>query len=56
MIHYIHWNPQKHGFVTDFREWLYSSHHALLADKPTHLQREQVLAWFNGRLEFDAVH
>ena len=56
VIHYIHWNPQKHGFVKDFREWPYSSYHALLSDKPTHLQREQVLEWFNGRLEFDAVH
>jgi hypothetical protein len=56
VIHYIHWNPQKHGFVADFRDWSYSSYHALLSDKPTHLQREEVLAWFNGRLEFDAVH
>ena len=44
------------GFVKDFREWPYSSYHALLSDKPTHLQREQVLEWFNGRLDSDAVH
>ena len=56
LVHYIHWNPQKHCFVKDFREWPYSSYHALLSDKPTHVQREQVLGWFNGRLEFDAVH
>jgi hypothetical protein len=56
VIHYIHWNPQKHGFVDDFREWPYSSYAALLSDKPTHLQREEVLAWFNGRREFGAVH
>jgi putative transposase len=56
VIHYIHWNPQKHGFVTDFRDWPFSSYHALLSDKPTYLQREQVLDWFSGRLEFDAVH
>ncbi len=56
LVHYIHWNPQKHGFVKNFREWPYSSYHALLSERPTHLQREQVLAWFNGRIEFDAVH
>jgi len=56
LIHYIHWNPTKHGFVKDFRDWPYSSYHALLSDKPTYLQREQVFEWFNGRLEFDAVH
>ena len=56
LVHYIHRNPQKHGFVHDFREWPYSSYHALLSDRPTHLQRDQVLAWFSGRVEFDAVH
>ena len=56
VIHYIHWNPQKHGFVKDFREWPHSSYHALLSDKPTQVQRRQVLKWFNGRVEFDAVH
>ena len=56
LVHYIHWNPQKHGFVKDFREWPYSSYHALLSDRPTLLQRDQVLEWFSGRTEFDAVH
>jgi putative transposase len=56
LVHYIHLNPQKHGFVKDFRDWPYSSYHALLSDHPTHLQREQVLEWFSGRVEFDAVH
>ncbi len=56
LIHYIHWNPQKHGFVKDFRDWPYSSYSALLSDRPTHLQREEVLIWFNGRSDFDAVH
>jgi len=55
LIHYIHYNPQKHGFVPDFREWPYSSYHALLSDQPTHLARAAVLDWFGGRqglLEF----
>lgn len=56
LVHYIHWNPQKHGFVTDFREWPYTSYQALLSDRPTLLQRDQVLDWFSGRVEFDAVH
>lgn len=25
LIFYIHFNPQKHGFVKDFREWPWSS-------------------------------
>ena len=48
LVHYIHYNPQKHGFVTDFREWPYSSYHALLSDKDTRLERAVVLDWFGG--------
>lgn len=56
LIHYIHLNPQKHGFVTDFREWEYSSYHTLYSHKPTFLQREFVLEQFNGRTGFDEFH
>ena len=56
LVHYIHWNPQKHGFVRDFRDYPYSSYHALLSDKPTILQRGQVLEWFDGLISFDAIH
>lgn len=48
LIHYIHHNPHKHGFVTDFREWPYSSYHTLLLEKPTRLERAAVLEWFGG--------
>ena len=38
LVIYIHRSPQKHGFVTDFRDWPYSSYHALLSAKPTRLK------------------
>jgi putative transposase len=47
-INYIHRNPQHHHFVDDFRDWHYSSYHALVSDKPTRLNRGQVLEWFGG--------
>jgi len=56
LVHYIHFNPQKHGFVTDFREWPYSSYHTLLSDRPTQLKRDQVLDWFDGRARFAEIH
>jgi REP-associated tyrosine transposase len=56
LVYYIHFNPQKHGFVKDWREYPYSSYHALLSLKPTLLQREAVMEWFNGRDEFEAFH
>jgi REP element-mobilizing transposase RayT len=56
LVQYIHFNPQKHGFVSDFREWEYSSYHTLRSDKPTPLQRGFVLEQFNGRAGFEEFH
>ena len=56
LITYIHQNPQKHGFVNDFRVWPYSSYHAVLSEKATHLKREEVLAWFAGPAAFQVSH
>jgi len=46
LLAYIHRNPQKHGFVDDFREWSYSSYHAYFSQKASRLKRDVVLAWF----------
>ena len=56
LIIYINQNAQLHGFVDDFRDWLHSSYHSYLSEKPTRLEREQTLAWFNGRLDFQSLH
>jgi REP element-mobilizing transposase RayT len=56
LVAYIHQNPQKHGFVEDFRQWPYSSYAALISEKPTHLQRGEILGWFKGIGPFIAFH
>ncbi|MBI5566575.1 MAG: hypothetical protein HY870_16865, partial [Chloroflexi bacterium] len=56
LVTYIHQNPQKHGFVTDFRNWPYSSYHAHLSAQATRLQRGAVLAWFDGCENFIMAH
>jgi hypothetical protein len=56
VIIYIHQNPQKHKFVEDFREWRYSSYGTLLSGQPTRLQREQVIAWFGARGDYESLH
>lgn len=56
LVIYIHQNPQKHGLIDDFREWPYSSYQALLSDKPTRIEREAVLQWFNGRSQLAQQH
>lgn len=56
LVIYIHQNPQKHGLVDDFRAWLHSSYRTLLSTKPTRLERDGVLEWFDGVGNFVALH
>ena len=56
LITYIHQNPQKHGFVKDFRDWKWSSYHSLTTNKSTRLQRNDVINWFGGLPRFIEAH
>jgi putative transposase len=56
LVCYIHFNPQRHGLISDFREWPYSSYRAHLSNEATRLDRETVLGWFDGPAGFAATH
>ncbi|MCB9266528.1 MAG: transposase [Lewinellaceae bacterium] len=56
ILFYIHWNPQKHKYLKDYRDWPYSSYQALLSDAPTFLARTQLLEWFGGKDGFIQAH
>ncbi|MEP7163917.1 MAG: hypothetical protein ABI741_04440 [Ferruginibacter sp.] len=56
LIYYIHFNPQLHGFVNDFKEWEFTSWHALLDDKETFLARGKVTEWFGTTSNFVNAH
>jgi hypothetical protein len=56
LVTYIHRNPQMHGLIADFREWPFSSYHALCSTRPTYLRRDDVLAWFGGSAQLAAAH
>jgi len=56
LIFYIHYNPQKHGFVDDFRDWEWSSYHALVGTGQTKLKRDKVLNMFDGVKGFEEFH
>jgi REP element-mobilizing transposase RayT len=56
LVTYIHHNPQTHGLIADFRDWPYSSYHALRSTRPTDLRRDEVLAWFGGPAQLAAAH
>jgi len=56
LIVYIHQNPQKHGFVIDFKDWNYSSYNSIIGNNPTRLQRDKVLQLFGSREDFIRIH
>ena len=56
LITYIHYNPQKHGFVDDYRAWPHSSYVALCSDEETFLARTEVLSWFDGLTAFSVFN
>jgi len=56
LVGYIHRNPQKHGFVEDFRRYRYSSYAAIRYQKPSQVLGGEVLAWFGGVEAFERYH
>lgn len=56
LIYYIHHNPEKHGFVEDFRAYPHSSYHSHLSKAMTRLRRDEVWNWFGNRDEFVKFH
>jgi putative transposase len=56
LVAYIHRSPQKQGFVDDFRDWPYSSYHAVLSTQATRIPRAAVLDWFDGPAGFKEAH
>jgi len=53
---YIHRNPQKHGFVDNFRDWPYSSYSTITSENITQVQRAEILDWFGGQIGFKDAH
>jgi len=56
VLAYIHQNPQKHGFVKDFRDWKYSSYGLILSGKPAIINREEVMKWFGTKEDYVSLH
>ena len=56
LVYYIHANPQNHDIVEDFRKYEYSSYARMLLDKPTKLQKREVLEWFGSKSYYAEFH
>ena len=56
LVYYIHLNPTRHGLTKDWEHFPHSSYRSFLANKPTHLNREEVLEWFGDSETFVTYH
>jgi len=43
-------------FVVDFRQYPWSSYERVLRDRPSKLNKEAVLGWFNNKENYIAYH
>lgn len=56
LIGYIHHNPQKHGFTSDYRTYPHSSYQSHLLPQNTKLARKEVLEWFGDADAYARFH
>jgi putative transposase len=56
LVYYIHFNPEKHQFIADFRDYPNSSYHSFISTMPTKLPRKEVFDWFGGFDNFMEYH
>jgi len=56
LVIYIHQNPQRHKFTDNFRNYKWSSYNTILSDKPTRMNRDLVIEWFENRENFIFSH
>ena len=55
-ISYTHYNPVKAGIANTLTDYRWSSYNALISDKPTHVNRELVMAVFGDKDYFILYH
>lgn len=56
VVAYIHFNPEKHGFVRDFRNYPHSSYSAFFTDRKSFIDKDFVLNFFGNIDNFEAWH
>lgn len=54
LIYYIHSNAQKHGLVSDFRDWKWNSYHDIL--KAQNSLSKEIIAWFGSTDDYISFH
>lgn len=56
LVYYVHNNPVHHGFCETLLDYPWSSYLTILSVKPSKLNRDKVIGWFNTKSEFIEFH
>jgi REP element-mobilizing transposase RayT len=56
VIFYSHYNPEKHGITTNFKNFRFSSYSAFLSKQNTSISRDLVFEIFDGKEGFISYH
>ena len=56
VIYYCHRNAVHHGFVTDLREWEFSSYHSIVANDSSIVSTTEVIKRFGSISSFEEAH
>ena len=56
VITYIHQNPQRHGLVSDYREWPFSSFHSYRAKEERPIVGDVIPRFFQDSKEYRKIH
>ncbi|WP_346858573.1 hypothetical protein [uncultured Draconibacterium sp.] len=56
VIFYVHYNPEKHAVLENFREYNFSSYNSILSNAKTNLNRQLTLDVFEGKANFETFH
>jgi REP element-mobilizing transposase RayT len=56
LVFYIHANPELHGIIEDFRGYTWSSYARILTSKPSKLEKDKVIEWFDDKTNYIYFH
>ncbi len=56
LVYYIHSNPVKHSFTDSMIDYPWSSYLTIISVKPTKINRDSVLGWFDSQSNFITFH
>jgi len=56
LVFYIHFNPQKHQVIQNFRYYPYSSYNLITNQSNENIRSDEVISWFNDMEDYISFH